>query len=49
MLEPFVGLTRNLQLDGLVLEIHTMIALLVVALLGWVVVQGLELLFPPAE
>ncbi len=48
MLEPFVGLTRNLQLDGMVLEIHTMIALLVVALLGWVVVRGLELLFPEA-
>ncbi len=49
MLEPFVGLTRNLQLDDMVLEIHTMIALLVVALVGWVVVRGLELLFPPTE
>jgi len=49
MLEPFVGLTRNPQLEGMVLEIHTMIALLVVALLGWVMVQGLELLLPPAE
>jgi|SRR3990172_4916266 len=49
MLEPFVGLTHNPQLDGMVLEIHTMIALLVVGLLGWVLVQGLELLLPPAE
>src|SRR3989304_5900302 len=28
MLEPFVGLTHNPQLDGRGLEIHTMIALL---------------------
>jgi len=47
MLEPFVGLTRNPQLDGMVLEINAMIALLVVALIGWAVARGLELLFPP--
>jgi hypothetical protein len=48
MLEPFVGLTRNPQLDGMVLEIHALIALLVVGLLGWMVVRGLDLLFPLA-
>jgi hypothetical protein len=47
MLEPFVGLTRNPELDGMVLEIHAMIALLVVALAGWVIARGLELVAPP--
>jgi len=47
LLAPFEGLTRNPTYDGLVLEIHSLVALLIVALVGWIVVRSIDVLLPP--
>lgn len=47
-LAPFEGLTRNPTYDGLVLEIHSLVALLIVGLVGWIVVRSIDVLLPPA-
>ena len=42
---PFVGLTASPSSGGMVLEVPALIALLVYALLGWVVVRSLWVVF----
>ncbi len=38
-LAPFMGLTRTPSTDGVVLEIYTLIAMLIYALIGWAIVR----------
>lgn len=47
-LAPFEGLTRNPTYDGLVLEIHSLVALLIVGLVGWIAIRSIDVLLPPA-
>ncbi|HLE26685.1 MAG TPA: YggT family protein [Anaerolineales bacterium] len=47
-LKPFVGLTANPASDGMVLEFHALIAMLVYALLAWGIIQLLGLIFDQA-
>lgn len=42
---PFFGLTITPSVEGIVLEIHSLIAMLVYALLAWFVVQLIWLIF----
>jgi hypothetical protein len=42
---PFAGLTRTPSAEGMVLEIHTLIAMIVYALLAWVLVKLTWILF----
>ena len=48
-LEPFQGLTRNPQVDGMVLETTSLIALLAVGLAGWILVQLIDVVLLPAD
>ena len=42
---PFFGLTRTPAANGMVLEVPTLIAMAVYALLGWLVVRAIWLIF----
>jgi len=42
---PFVGLTVTPSAAGIVVEIHTIIAMVVYAMIGWVVITLVRLLF----
>lgn len=44
-LRPFAGLTANPAVDGYVLEIHSLIAMVVYALITWGLVQVVWLIF----
>lgn len=44
-LEPFFGLTRNLAADGMVLEVSSLIAMIVYALVAWAIVKVIRMLF----
>ncbi len=44
-LQPFFGLTANLAADNMVLEIPSIIAMIVYALLGWLIIRVIWLIF----
>jgi hypothetical protein len=44
-LQPFFGLTNNLIADQVVIEIPSFIAMLVYALLGWLIIRVIWLIF----
>jgi hypothetical protein len=44
-LQPFLGLTNNLSIDGAILEVPAIIAMITYALIGWLIIRLVWLIF----
>jgi hypothetical protein len=47
MVLPFASLTAQPQVENLVLEVSSIVAMLVYALLAWVIIQAIVIVFDP--